>query len=462
MTTPLRFTLECTIQPLQTFTYLNLPFEVPKGVGRIDVAYTYDGAIGSDPGLTGGNTLDIGIIDPRGSQFLTQGFRGWSGSARQHFYLATDSATPGYLAEPIQMGTWHICLGIYKVAPQGCQCRVDITLTPDATPLIESFPAMLAVETIAARAPNPDNWYKGELHCHTLHSDGDSTVPEVLAIAEALDLDFLAITDHNNWSHLVDLASQHTALTLIPGYEVTTYYGHWNIWGLADWIDFRVQSPDDLQLAIQTAQAQGYLVSCNHPRPYGPDWAFPEVAGFSCVEVWNGPWEVLNDYCLAFWTQRLNAGQRLVAVGGSDFHFSKEVHIAHIGHPTLFIHCPEVPSAANLLKHLRAGHAFISESPTGPRLDLCAGSAQMGDSVSDAPFDCSVTVIGGAGSELQLFTADGQVAAYPVSQDEQRFSYKVDSPMCRYVRAQLYDPSERKIRALTNPVYIEAGEAPDK
>src|SRR5690242_8146141 len=101
MTATQQLTLEYLIQPAQTFTYINLPFEVPPHTGRLDVSYTYEDAISSDPTLTGGNTIDIGIIDPRGAHFMTPGFRGWSGSARQQFYIAQDSATPGYMPGPI-------------------------------------------------------------------------------------------------------------------------------------------------------------------------------------------------------------------------------------------------------------------------------------------------------------------------------------------------------------------------
>ncbi len=282
--------LDYLIQPAQTFTYLHLPFEVPPQTGRIDVTYTYGDAISSDPTVTGGNTIDIGIFDPRGTQFMTPGFRGWSGSARQQFYLAEDSATPGYMPGPIQAGTWHICFGAYKVAAAGCPCRVTVTLTPSSRAEEAHFPELLPVRTTAPRPANPDGWYKGELHCHTLHSDGDSTPAEVVRIAETLGLDFLAITDHNVRSHLADLAHIETDLVLIPGYEVTTYYGHWNIWGNHEWIDFRVQVPADLQQAVQAARDQGYLVSCNHPRTFGGlGWSFPEVEGYTCVEAWNGP-----------------------------------------------------------------------------------------------------------------------------------------------------------------------------
>lgn len=453
MTTSLQ--LSCHILPDQTFTYINLPFEVPSGIGRIDVRYRYDAAISSDPTISGGNTVDIGIIDSRGAQFMTQGFRGWSGSARQQFYIAHDGATPGYLSGPIQSGTWAICLGAYKVVPQGCDVQVEITLTPSTTDSAES-PTLLPVRSTTNRPANADHWYKGELHCHTVHSDGDSTPAEVIQIAESLGLDFLAITDHNNRSQLVDLERVQTSLILIPGYEVTTYYGHWNIWGSGDWIDFRIQSPDDLQRAIRSATEQGYLVSCNHPRPYGPDWAFPEVEGYATVEIWNGPWELLNERCLAFWDAHLKQGKRLVAVGGSDFHFSKEIHEAHLAHPTNYIYCPEMPSAQNLLNNLRAGHSFVTESPTGPRLDLRVGSAMMGDSWhgTERPL-CRLTVQAAKGNEAQIWTQNGILHRFNIDQDQQVFEFPVAGLDIRYLRAQVLDTANGNYRAISNPIYFD-------
>ena len=70
------------LPPEREWKYTYLPFDVPEGIGRIDVAYSYDSAIGSDPHLSGGNTIDIGIFDSRGIAPNSPGYRGWSGSAR--------------------------------------------------------------------------------------------------------------------------------------------------------------------------------------------------------------------------------------------------------------------------------------------------------------------------------------------------------------------------------------------
>ncbi|MEO8611485.1 MAG: CehA/McbA family metallohydrolase [Chloroflexota bacterium] len=457
MSEPITLVLTGEIRPEQQWKYVYLPFDVPENIGRIDVAYSYDAVIHSDPDLAGGNTLDIGIFDSRGYEPHSAGYRGWTGSNKSTFFIAQDTATPGYMPGPIQPGRWNIILGPYKVAVDGCHYRVGIKLTPAKNHQAE-FPPLLRVSDKPSSNIHADGWYKGELHCHTFHSDGDSSPEALVWRAESLGLDFLAVTDHNNRSQTVSLVNLETSLILIPGYEVTTFYGHWNIWGDNGWIDFRVQTADDLKQFIQEATSRGYLVSCNHPRPYGPDWAFPEVGGFKCVEVWNGPWQLLNNHCLNFWEMHLKQGERLTAVGGSDHHFSKREHIAKLGHPTNYIYSAQPPSAAGLLRAIRAGHVFVSESPTGPRLILRSGEAVMGDVVTrpaNKTLSVWVEVRDGDGTRLELVGSNGLLMEASISSNDVTPELSVDVANTLYVRAQLINPATGDVRALTNPIYVE-------
>ncbi|MBC7810731.1 MAG: PHP domain-containing protein [Burkholderiales bacterium] len=390
--------------------YENVPFAMPPNVRRLDVRYDYSDKIGSDPHLTGGNTVDIGLFDHRGVDFLNAGFRGWTGSARSEFFITGTNATPGYLRGPLTAGRWYVCLGFYKVGPNGCDFRVTVRFTFGDEQTVE-MPALLALDTPQKPYPaSADGWYKGELHCHSVNSDGDSTAQDVIIQAQALGLDFLAITDHNNLTHLADLArlvgEGFPNLMLIPGCEVTTYRGHWNVWGLEEWVDFRIVSHNDMRRAINFAVERDYLTSCNHPRDYGPMWEYDDVEGYHCVEVWNGPWRLFNEQSLAFWEKRLREGKQLVAVGGSDMHRLKSAHHAHIATPTMWIYCSGEPSASGILAGLRAGHAFISDAPDGPQIYLSSGDAIMGDVLPYADaVDVQVRVVNGKATCLQLIDA---------------------------------------------------------
>jgi hypothetical protein len=454
--------LEGYFAPDQAEQYYNIPFEMPPHVRRLEVGYEYSDEIGSDPHLTGGNTLDIGIFDQRGADYPGAGFRGWTGSARHNFFISPEEATPGYLSGPLEPGTWHISLGFYKSGPEGCHYTIRIRFLYSYTTPSRPVPPMLTLNNSRSMPrPRENGWYRGELHCHTYHSDGDSDPREVIAAAKALGLDFLAITDHNSISHLAALAQIDPGdLALIPGCEVTTYKGHWNVWGLEEWFDFRTLTPELMQESIRRAVELGYLTSFNHPRTAGPPWIFKGITGPHCVEVWNGPWQLFNGEALAYWESRLQTGERLVAVGGSDAHFLARPHIAKIGTPTTWIFCPDQPTAANLLTGLRAGHAFISDGPDGPQLYLSSDSAIMGDSVvrpASGELEVMARVVDGAGLHLELLGAAGLLAQGAVSEADQTSHFEVPVGLTPYVRAQLTttgaDPG--MVRALTNPIYLE-------
>ena len=120
--------------PAGAADFVYLPVEVPRGVRQIAVSYTYDRPQ-VPPGALG-NACDIGIFDQRGTDLGGRGFRGWSGGARTEFAISAGEATPGYLAGPVEAGTWHVVLGPYTVAPQGLDYSVTVTLSfgdPGAT-----------------------------------------------------------------------------------------------------------------------------------------------------------------------------------------------------------------------------------------------------------------------------------------------------------------------------------------
>ena len=63
---------------------------------------------------------------------------------------------------------------------------------------------VLSVGTALAQAPQSPakRWFKGNLHTHTLNSDGDSTPHEVTTWYREHGYNFLVLTDHN---HLTDI-----------------------------------------------------------------------------------------------------------------------------------------------------------------------------------------------------------------------------------------------------------------
>jgi hypothetical protein len=425
--------------------YVLVPFDVPPSCHQLHIRYEYNDRIDSDPLLSGGNTLDIGLFDPRGTDTGSVGFRGWSGSNKLEFVVGEDWATPPYTAGPMPAGTWHVLLGPYKVGPRGCDWRVEIQVNPGLPPF-ERDVARSGTPLRPALPAARDGWLRGDLHCHTLYSDGDSWPSEMLHAGAEAGLDFLGVTDHNNVAHHTEYGPGGGAYPIvIPGVEVTTYHGHWNAWGTDRWWEFRTPEAPAVERAMAEAVEAGAFVSVNHPKPFGPPWDYDAIRAFHAVEVWNGPWAGLNTFALSFWEARLRAGRRLVAVGGSDTHLLRSRdpdprHAQTLGTPTTWVEAGPSPDADAILDALRAGGTFVSASAAGPQLYLEPGGR-----------GAKVTARDAAGATLVVLDDGGAIAAEAMGSGESSVSVAV-SRAATYVRAQLL-AANGELLALTSPLW---------
>lgn len=381
--------------------------------------------------------MDLGLFDPGLGPFPSrEGFRGWSGSARDSVFVATDDATPGYLAGPLPPGRWHVALGLAKLAPQGCNYRVEIALD-DALRSLYTPPA------IPPRCLGAAGWYKGDLQSHTHHSDARGSLDDLVQAAIARGLDFLAVTDHNTISHHRAIAARADALLLIPGEEVTTYCGHANVWGVEGWVDFRVRDERDLDALIADVHASSGLFSVNHPKALpnciGCDWEYSVPAEADGFEAWQGPWALRNWESLARYDTLLRQGRRLTLVGGSDRHQpswpdTDPVEL-WVGSPTTWVYVDEL-SVTGVLQGLKRGRVCISESPTGPTLDVFTGEQAMG-MLGDrhGPVEVMALVRGGKGERLRWLGPPGVLRDVAILSDpfEDRWTLEPNA----FVRAEV-------------------------
>ena len=271
---PERRRLRGTIRPGGP-DWVYLPVEVPAGVGELAVRYRYDRPA-TPPGVPG-NALDLGVFDEAG-------FRGWSGGARDGFAVGEAAATPGYLPGPVDAGTWQVVLGPYTVAPQGLRWEVEVTL--GAGP---PGPGFVPDPTPARAGGRGRAWYRGDLHTHTVHSDGRRTLAGLAADARAAGLDFIASTEHNTPSASLGWGGHAGPdLLVIDGQEVTTRDGHWLALGLPPGavVDWRYRAADGgLGRALAGLRDRGGLAVAAHPFcPFpGGGWGFA-IGRASCRE----------------------------------------------------------------------------------------------------------------------------------------------------------------------------------
>jgi hypothetical protein len=434
-------------------TFRHLPFDLPSGIEQIRLQVDYNDQISSDPRLTGGNTLDIGLFDQHGTAAGGEGFRGWSGSSRQEIVIGKKWSTPPYRVGKPNAGTWNVLLGAYKVGPNGLDATITIELDPDLdAPQEPAAPALDTLNRVELRKPAERHWYRGDLHAHTIYSDGDVSPAQLMAAAYEAGLDFLGITDHNRaQSPLGMVPTGDEWPVLVPGVEVTTYAGHFNVWGTDTWYDFRDPTPQGIQAVVNAARKDGGLVAMNHPKPFGPEWVYPEVTGFHAVEAWNGWWSGLNSVALSVWDAALRRGEKAVLVGGSDVHFPNRPGIAtnpltpaRLGHPTLWIQTRKPLSAKSILEALKAGQAFLSDSPDGPELYI----SREGDLVT-------IRTVAGKGTALVLVGATGIIATEAITDDDQSWSFAINilGKGQPFVRAELMGETG-EMRALSNALWL--------
>jgi hypothetical protein len=147
-------------------------------------------------------------------------------------------------------------------------------------------------------------------------------------------------------------------------------------------------------------------------------------------------------------------------VGGSDAHHLREERIARLGTPTTWIHCPGEPTAAGLLAGLRAGHAFVTDSPVGPQLYLASGSALMGDVLEHPPgsdIRVQARIVDGGGLLLEIHGGQGCLHRQWVETSQQSLEITLRAPATGHIRAQLVEPETDPpvVRALTNSLYLK-------
>ena len=319
--------------------YRYLPFDVGPGARAVAVELDYDRTAA---------TLDLGVLDPAG-------FRGWSGGARSGFVITPAAATPGYLPGELVAGEWRVILGLYRVPAGGIDFTLEVRLGAAALPPVPPPPPLAArpPRRVLPAAPGR-RWLAGDLHVHTVHSDGSLTVDELAGLARGRGLDFLAVTDHNTVSHHAELpaAAARSGVLLVPGQEVTTDTGHANCLGDGGWVDFRGTADDWLA----AAEAGGALLSLNHPLlPGDVGWRRPLRRAVPLVEVWHWTWDGYDPAPLDWWLARGG-----VPVGGSDFHRPGQ-GIAP-GGPTTWVEAED----GDVLGALAAGRVALAADPAGP------------------------------------------------------------------------------------------------
>lgn len=452
--------------------YAYVPFEVPSGATRMKVSYQYERAGGA-------NTIDIGIFDARLTNSVShpKGFRGWSGGRRSEFFISRDEATPGYLPGEIHAGTWQIILGLYSVAPAGVDVSLKVELeTGKGVPSTAertitksegaSSEPQRAKLNQGGRVGKSIRWWRGDLHMHTIHSDGDWTVAELINSARERGLDFICITEHNTSSHHAEIAGAGSTLRplVLRGEEITTYGGHANAFGLpaGTWIDFRVTPKDVARISSVAAEVHkvGALISINHPFGHcgGCSWGYDSaIQNFDAIEIWNGPWDLSDELAVKMWDKLLQSGQRITAIASSDSHRSN----SPLGQPTTSVGASNL-SQSSVLEAIRRGHVYLTSEIERPQVRFEAQPESkprlrrtIGDEVYAVAGETVLLLIVVNGTPPDATTSlisNGEVIRNFAGQPTSPIRIKVEKDT--YFRMEVRDKNKTML-ALTNPIFVK-------
>jgi hypothetical protein len=354
-------------------------------------------------------------------------------------------------------------LGPYTVAPQGLDWEVEVRLRRG--PPGPAFVPDPAPEQAAGRGRA---WYRGDLHTHTVHSDGRRTPAELAADARAAGLDFLASTEHNTSSASLGWgAHAGPGLLVIDGREVTTRDGHWLALGPRPGavLDWRYRAADgQFDRVLADLHGQGGLAVAAHPFSpcLGCGWRFGD-RGLDAVEIWNGAWTADDEAALGRWDRLLAASARtgrfLPAVGGSDAHAPED----RVGLPQNVVLADGLERGA-VLQALAAGRCWLAAS-AAVDLDLEATAAGRPagiggrlEALPDREVTVRLRVRGAAGCLARLCTDAGRVLEARLGAgDPETVEWTTTAAASAWVRAEVRRPRASgpgDMVALTNPVLL--------
>ena len=288
-------------------------------------------------------------------------------------------------------------------------------------------------------------WYSGDLHHHSVHSDGRQSPDQIYDAMVGNDIDFAALTDHNQLrGNDVWVDYNESEFLAIPGLEVTTSaepevassgkgWGHMNAIGVSRLVGatdpsnpvighrYLFHGVEDQQRAINETHVDGGIYQLSHSC-WSMDWpdgtisTWGSLKDYDAISVFVG-WDVgphmptvlaseygpsifgtaqwnMNTMATQVWFEMLNAGNRVAGWASSDSHDVTSLQHTGAGAPVYwrntsgnartYVHSRKLEWNA-VRKALKDGRAFVTAGFWGPLLLVNSRNAEPGDEVRIGP-----------------------------------------------------------------------------
>jgi hypothetical protein len=440
--------------PIAGGDYVDVPFVVPAGTVEIQIIHS-DGSEN--------DILDWGVWAP-------EGFRGWGGGNTEDIVIGVDQSSRSYLPGAITPGTWTVVIGKAKLDSDGGRYSIDVICRDNVTlpvrPKSPTTPVVLKQER---------RWYKGDFHVHSEQSgDATATLDQIATLARQRGLDFVNLSDHNTSSHVALAANAQMGLTdvlFLRGAEITTYKGHGNAVGLANYVDHRIgYMGRAIPQVLADVAAQGAIFIVNHPtldlgdNCLGCKWdhtdtTWDNVAG---IEIITGKWDLVERLfvpgAIAMWDGLLDEGHRIAAIGGSDDHragMGTGLTDTPLGSPTTLVLADNLSEAA-IMDAIKAGRTIVQlKGPDDPLVEMKIGTAEIGDSTTAGTAEVAVTVTGGSGHFLQLWRDGEKLEQVEIASNAFSHTFEDDpgKGALRRYRVEIINDANNRV-VVTSHIYV--------
>ncbi|MEY4745186.1 MAG: hypothetical protein RL272_1131 [Candidatus Parcubacteria bacterium] len=334
-----------------------------------------------------------------------------------------------------------LTIGLAAILSSDCRARPgnaspvrpDQPAASDAMDRISDAGAAISLDSPYRRKANV---FKGQLHAHTINSDGTQSPAAVMVAYRKAGYDFASITDHNR--NTPD--PRVPGILFLPGVENDHACLHENR------IDATTAAPGARmpQDVIDQARREGSFVQVNHPDwpgiyPLNPCWsnqALLAVRGYDAIEAWNASDDEANRNAETRIDYVLSHGRRTNLTAVDDCH---DVRAGYCMTSSVRVFADAL-TAADIMASLKAGNFYASSgaaissvTAVGPTLSVSLPEAGEIEFVSDG----GAVVKRARGVQTSSFTVTGRET---------------------YVRIRVTDAKRR--RAWSNPVYVTPSSRP--
>lgn len=239
-------------------------------------------------------------------------------------------------------------------------------------------PSANSAQSPGAAQSADTTWFKGNLHTHTINSDGDSSPDAVARWYKEHRYNFLVLSDHNFLTETAGLNGVFAAkdkFLLIPGEEVTSRHEdkpiHVNAFEIRSTLEpaFGDSVVDTIQKNVDAIRGAGGMPSLNHPNfvwAITPD-ELKQVRDLKLFEVYNGHYSVNNiggggrPGLEEMWDIVLTAGREVYGIAVDDAHSFKTIgpEYANPGRGWVMVKARDLSTRA-VLDALEAGEFYAS------------------------------------------------------------------------------------------------------